>query len=136
MLPVRSYSVRMKRRNRETEASFRKSLYRRRGAGSNDGTPADSPQTPIRRTFSTRTGPLRSSLRSTASSVGTPVRTVQVVSASERKEEYPATPRLQVQQPGDDADGGVTSPQVIAVVTDEVVASAKAPSELPPRYDR
>ncbi|XP_076342712.1 uncharacterized protein LOC143242986 [Tachypleus tridentatus] len=30
MLPVRSYSVRMKRKNLELEASFRKSMYRRR----------------------------------------------------------------------------------------------------------
>ncbi|CAN7994076.1 unnamed protein product, partial [Ixodes hexagonus] len=79
MLPVRSYSVRMKRRNRETEASFRKSLSRRRGApaanDSNENTPADSPLTPVRRTFVARTGPLRSSVRSAASSVGSPVRT-------------------------------------------------------------
>ncbi|KAG0427122.1 hypothetical protein HPB47_025796 [Ixodes persulcatus] len=85
MLPVRSYSVRMKRRNRETEASFRKSLYRRRGGpanGSNENTPADSPQTPVRRTFVARTGPLRSSVRSTVSSVGSPVRTSAAVTAA------------------------------------------------------
>lgn len=62
MLPVRSYSVRMKRRNMETEASMRKSVYRRRlhakaGVADEPGTPS----TPTRRTFGSAKAPTASS---------------------------------------------------------------------------
>lgn len=69
MLPVRSYSVRMKRRNMETAASFRRSQNRRRG----DSSEPASPHAPARRTFSTgsvtsKTSLTRSPLVDTATS--------------------------------------------------------------------
>ncbi|XP_023224864.1 uncharacterized protein LOC111625856 [Centruroides sculpturatus] len=51
MLAVRSYSVRMKKRNREAEASFRRSQYRRKV---HTGTPLHSP---AKRTVSSSSAP-------------------------------------------------------------------------------
>ncbi|XP_067130024.1 voltage-dependent calcium channel type A subunit alpha-1-like isoform X9 [Centruroides vittatus] len=54
MLPVRSYSVRVKRRNKETEAAFRRSLQRRR-AGSTVGVDTIANGRRVRTTCSTLT---------------------------------------------------------------------------------
>ncbi|GIY88815.1 uncharacterized protein CDAR_438871 [Caerostris darwini] len=67
MFPVRSYSVRMKRRNRETEASFKRRMERRRQLSSSSSTLGSS-HTPAFRSLSAGTTPQHRSLQRTLTS--------------------------------------------------------------------
>ncbi|GFU04085.1 uncharacterized protein NPIL_162361 [Nephila pilipes] len=67
MFPVRSYSVRMKRRNKETEASFKRRLEKRRQLSSSSST-LGSAHTPAFRSLSAGTTPQHRSLHRTLTS--------------------------------------------------------------------
>ncbi|GBM70375.1 hypothetical protein AVEN_110449-1 [Araneus ventricosus] len=97
MFPVRSYSVRMKRRNRETEASFKRRMERRRQISSSSST-LGSAHTPAFRSLSAGTTPQHRSLHRT------------LTSASEGAEPIRRMPSLS-SEPGSEVSVSVSLPR-------------------------